>query len=225
MPRRTLAEEIAAARREAGLPPLESRESRRQKNPHRLKVVEASQGVPPQSPPRQGPPHEDTPERAAPKKGGYYPTFNELDDTIIPEMKLNPYEQTVLRRLYRLSRGWKSQTCTVGMTAIALKCVISRNQVKRTIQALLSRGLIHVIRQSQEGTTYRVLPDIPGVPQEGIPQQGTPRQARGGPQEKRRGVPHGGTNKDSKDLINTDKKEDEKLMDAEEIKRILAKGE
>lgn len=194
-----------------------------------LKIVEKRESPAavvkkPTSVPQQGIPQQDTPERPAPKKGGYYPTFNELDDTIIPELKLNPYEQTVLRRLYRLSRGWKSQTCTVGMTIIAKNCVISRNQVKRTIASLLSRGLIHVIQQSQEGTTYRVLPNLPAVPvpQEGTPQQSTPPQKRGGPQHKRQGVPRGGTNKDSKDFINTDKKDGENLMSEEEIKRILA---
>lgn len=179
------------------------------------------ESVPPRRIPQPGIPERSTLKRPAPQKGGYYPTFNELDDRIIPELKLDTYEQSVLRRLYRLSRGFQSQTCTVGLTSIAKACAISRSRTQEAIASLLQRGLIQVTSEpTQDGTTYRVLPTIPAVPEKGIPPQN-----KSVPREAERGIPQSGTNKYNKDLINTDKKEDEKLMDAEEIKRILAEGE
>lgn len=199
-------EKMPLVRKTAGSPPLAE--------------VPRPESVPPRGIPQPGIPERSIPKRPTPQKGGYYPTFNELDDRIIPELKLDTYEQSVLRRLYRLSRGFQSQVCTVGLAAIAKACAISRSRTQDAVASLLQRGLIQVTQTpTQDGTTYRVLPALPAVPERGIPPQ------RGSvPPEVKRGIPQHGTNKYNKDLINTDKKDDEKLMDAEEIKRILAEG-
>jgi hypothetical protein len=134
---------------------------------------------------------------------GYYPTFNDLDDKIIPSYKLDTYEQSVLRRLYRLSRGFKSQECEAGLGALSKACNISRSQAQKTISSLIERGLIHSLGYSQNGTKYKVLEQLPAIPPKGIPQSGIPQQDEGVPQESSHGIPQGGNNKNNKDLINT----------------------
>lgn len=142
-----------------------------------------------------------TPEQSTDR--GYYPTFNDLDDNIIPAYKLDTYEQSVLRRLYRLSRGFKSQECEAGLGALSKACNISRSQVQKTVSSLMNRGLIHSLGHSQNGTRYRVLDQLPAVPHKGIPDRGIPHQEEGVPQESPQGIPQGGNNKNNKDLINT----------------------
>lgn len=166
-------------------------------------------GIPPQSRHKSQRPSEIKQERGpriAPEQSadrGYYPTFNDLDDNIIPAYKLDTYEQSVLRRLYRLSRGFKSQECEAGLGALSKACNISRSQVQKTISSLMNRGLIHSLGHSQNGTHYKVLDQLPAVPHKGIPPSGIPHQEEGIPQETARGIPQRGNNKNNKDLINT----------------------
>lgn len=134
---------------------------------------------------------------------GYYATFNDLDDRIIPAYKLDPYEQSVLRRLYRLSRGYRSLDCEVGLGALAKACNIARSKAQGTVASLNTKGLIRPLGHSQAGTKYRVLEQFPAVPQKGIPIQGIPQETEGIPQTKDQGIPQGGNNKNNKDLINT----------------------
>lgn len=138
---------------------------------------------------------------------GFYPTFNDLDDLIIPGHKLDTYEQSVLRRLYRLSRGFKSIDCETGLGAISKACNIARSQVQKTIASLLTRGLIRSLGHSQAGTKYRVLEQFPVVPSKGIPQQGIPQKDEGIPQAGLQGIPQRGNNKNNKDLSNTQTQE------------------
>jgi hypothetical protein len=139
---------------------------------------------------------------------GFYPTFNDLDDLIIPGHKLDTYEQSVLRRLYRLSRGFKSVDCETGLGAISKACNIARSQVQKTIASLLARGLIRSLGHSQAGTKYRVLEQFPAVPSKGIPQQGIPQKDEGIPQARLQGIPQHGNNKNNKDLSNTQTQEE-----------------
>ena len=73
---------------------------------------------------------------------GYFQYLNDLTDRVIPELKLKPFEQVVLNRLYRLSRGWKSEECTVGLGSLAKQCVMSRTSVQKSIAILVEKGLI-----------------------------------------------------------------------------------
>jgi hypothetical protein len=177
-----------------------------------------SGGVPLQGPPPQGIPHRGTPKpRQGVKAGapaisaheqpnaerGYYATFNDLDDKIIPAYQLDPYEQSVLRRLYRLSRGFRSLDCEVGLGSLAKACNIARSKAQGTVASLAAKGLIRPLGHSQSGTKYRVLEQFPAIPPKGIPQQGMPQENEGIPQIEDQGIPPGGNNKNSKDLINT----------------------
>jgi len=90
--------------------------------------------------------------------------LNDLSDRVIPLLKLKPFEQVVLNRLYRLSRGWKSEECTVGLGALAKQCVMSRTSVQKSIGILVEKGLIEDLGEDKkggkEGKRYRVLPGV-----------------------------------------------------------------
>jgi len=95
---------------------------------------------------------------------GYFQYLNDLSDRVIPLLKLKPFEQVVLNRLYRLSRGWKSEECTVGLGALAKQCVMSRTSVQKSIGILVEKGLIEDLGEDKkggkEGKRYRVLPGV-----------------------------------------------------------------
>ena len=106
---------------------------------------------------------------------GYYPVFNDISDRLIPELQLDPYQQAVLQRLYRLSRGWKSEECEVGLGTLAKYCVMSRSQVQRSVAKLIEKGLLESLgsskKGSKEGNRYRVLPGLKTAPRQTIPSQ------------------------------------------------------
>ena len=95
---------------------------------------------------------------------GYFQYLNDLSDRVIPGLKLKPFEQAVLNRLYRLSRGWKSEECTVGLGALAKHCVMSRTSVQKSIVVLVEKGLIRDLGEDKkggkEGKRYKVLPGM-----------------------------------------------------------------
>lgn len=99
---------------------------------------------------------------------GYFPYLNDLSDRVIPELNLKPFEQVVLNRLYRLSRGWKSEECTVGLGTLAKQCVMSKTSVQKSIGILVEKGLIEDLgvgkKGDKEGKRYRVLPGTTILP-------------------------------------------------------------
>lgn len=107
------------------------------------------------------------------REKGYYAVFNDISDRLIPEMQLDPYQQAVLQRLYRLSRGWQSEECEVGLGTLAKYCVMSRSQVQRSVAKLIERGLLESLGSSKkggkEGNRYRVLPGLKSIPRRTIP--------------------------------------------------------
>jgi hypothetical protein len=98
------------------------------------------------------------------KAKGYYQVYNDMSDRLVPELKLTPYEQAVLHRLYRLSWGWKKEECEVGMGGLAKHCVMSKSQVKRSLLSLQEKGLIENLgtfkHGAREGNRYKVLPGL-----------------------------------------------------------------
>jgi hypothetical protein len=102
---------------------------------------------------------------------GYYPSYNDISDRLIPETGLNPFEQSVLQRLYRLSRGWKSDECEISHAEIVRSCNISKSQSQRTLAKLSARGLIVNLGRSKSGperNRFRVLPGVPVIPHKNI---------------------------------------------------------
>ncbi|MFL6254511.1 MAG: replication protein [Pyrinomonadaceae bacterium] len=155
---------------------------------------------------------------------GYYPTFNDISDRLVPELQLDAYEQVVVYRMYRLSRGWQKDTCVIGHTKLANSTNLSRSTVQKTIARLLERGLIEYLGDSgNDGTEYRVLPGVP-VLQRGIPPDGIPSQEKGIPSHGTRrshGIPSHGHNKNNIGFKNNNKKGVLRLA-PEEIKSFTA---
>ena len=145
---------------------------------------------------------------------GYFQFLNDLSDRVIPELKLKPFEQVVLNRLYRLSRGWKSEECTVGLGSLAKQCVMSRTSVQKSIGILVEKGLIEDLGEDKkggkEGKRYRVLPGMT-IPARTIPKDTIVKDEETmlpDTTEVRGTIPPNTPNKDSnKDLINTQTQE------------------
>lgn len=135
------------------------------------KVDVKSATIPQQTIPQQTIIHQTTVD----SNKGYYPVFNDISDRLIPELHLDPYQQAVLQRLYRLSRGWKSEECEVGLGTLAKYCVMSRSQVQRSVAKLIEKGLLESLgsskKGSKEGNRYRVLPGLKTIPRQTIPNQ------------------------------------------------------
>jgi len=104
--------------------------------------------------------------RAAPAQqaavAGYTRVSNDLLDRILPT--LDTYDQAVLIRLYRLSRGFSSDTCRVSVPTLAKACNVSERQVRKSVGKLEARELIERIEQdfgnkdkALRGTIFRIL--------------------------------------------------------------------
>jgi hypothetical protein len=198
-----------------------------------------SHSIPRDGIPRHGAPLVDEPQaaekpraRPSPKlaeivreERGYYPTFNDISDRLVPEMKLDAYEQVVVYRMYRLSRGWQKDTCVVGHTKLANSTNLSRSTVQKTVARLLERGLIENLGdRGNDGTEYRVLPGVP-VLQRGIPRDGIPSQARGGISHGTRrsdGIPSDGHNKNNKGFSKENNKKGINRLTPDEIQSFAA---
>lgn len=156
---------------------------------------------------------------------GYYPTFNDISDRLVPELKLDAYEQVVVYRMYRLSRGWQKDTCVVGHTKLANGTNLSRSTVQKTIARLIERGLIENLGdRGNDGTEYRVLPGVP-VLQRGIPRDGIPSQEKGGSSHGTRrsdGIPPGGHIKNSKGFSKDNNKKGINRLTPDEIRSFTA---
>lgn len=156
---------------------------------------------------------------------GYYPTFNDISDRLVPDMKLDAYEQVVLYRMYRLSRGWQKDTCVVGHTRLANSTNLSRSTVQKTVARLTERGLIESLGdRGNDGTEYRVLPGVP-VLHRGIPHDGIPRQAKGSSSHGTRrsdGIPPDGHNKNNKGFSKNNNKKGINRLSPEEIQSFTA---
>jgi hypothetical protein len=195
-----------------------------------------SADIPPQGIPRDGIPQRATPVPAVQKpeekpasrlaeivreERGYYPTFNDISDRLVPELMLDAYEQAVVYRLYRLSRGWQKETCVIGHTKLAKSTNLSRSTVQKTVARLVERGLIENLGdRGNDGTEYRVLPGVP-VLQRGIPSRGIPSQEKGGSSGGTRrpdGIPPGGHIKNNKGSLKENNKKGSIRLAPDEIK-------
>jgi hypothetical protein len=175
----------------------------RQTSPRQSRVRESivSQTIPPQN--------------RVDESRGYYPAYNDLSDRLVPELKLNPFEQSILNRLYRLSRGWKSDECEVGMGNLSKSCVMSKSQVQRSIASLIEKGLVENMGESKrgarEGNRYKVLPGLPAIPGKSIVSQSVVNKESSVSSENidsSQTIPSENINKYSnKDLINTQTQE------------------
>jgi hypothetical protein len=96
---------------------------------------------------------------------------NELLDRVFPT--LMPSDQSVLLRLYRLTRGFHNDTIKVSMGKLAIACHLSSRQVTTCVQRLERRKLIEKVsvdwsnkNQAERGVVIKIL--LPAVPREKI---------------------------------------------------------
>jgi hypothetical protein len=79
----------------------------------------------------------------------FYRIPNELDDRVIPTLR--PTEQSVLRRIYRLTRGFRKDTCTVSVTKLASACNVSARKVAYALNVLEGRGYLKRLDTGNKG--------------------------------------------------------------------------
>jgi hypothetical protein len=84
----------------------------------------------------------------------YYSAPNELDDRVMPTLR--PSEQVVLRRIYRLTRGFHKATCNVSVGKLARACNVSEKKAGEALNLLEDRGFIRRIDSSNKGKTNEV---------------------------------------------------------------------
>jgi hypothetical protein len=141
---------------------------------------------------------------------GYFSIYNDITDRMIREMTLDVYEQSVLLKMYRESRGWKSEECEISHAEIVRSCNISKSQSQRTLAKLSSKGLIVNMGRSKSGperNRFKVLPGLPVVPQKNIFREDISREGADVPQENKvsgQDISCANTNKNNnKVLVNT----------------------
>lgn len=84
----------------------------------------------------------------------YYSAPNELDDRIMPTLR--PSEQVVLRRIFRLTRGFHKATCNVSVGKLARACNVSEKKAGEALNLLEDRGFIRRVDSSNKGKTNEV---------------------------------------------------------------------
>lgn len=94
------------------------------------------------------------------RDAGYTQIPNAILDAVLPRLSL--LEQAVYLRLYRLSYGFRSETCTVGFPALAKSCHCTDRAVRTAINRLEDLGLVERIgatfnaASGPRGNIYRV---------------------------------------------------------------------
>jgi hypothetical protein len=100
------------------------------------------------------------------RKAGYLKLPNEILDTVLPH--LSPTEAVVFLRLFRLSIGFGSNRCTVGITALIQACNISEQTCRTALRRLIDMShimQIEVINTKElKGTTYEILTGLETIP-------------------------------------------------------------
>jgi hypothetical protein len=94
---------------------------------------------------------------------------NDLSDRVMRTLELS--DQSVLNRLYRLTRGFHQEICKVSKESLAEACNLHSRQIPRSTKRLVARGLIEIVGHDtahpdprQRGTIYRILiPAAAGV--------------------------------------------------------------
>ena len=104
---------------------------------------------------------------------GWLALPNDVIDKVLPTLSLP--EQAVLLRMYRLSRGYGSEVCTIGYVTLGKLCNISRNTVKSAVKSLISAGWIECLEQGvgADHSTYKI-----NLPPATVVKSGTPKTGR-----------------------------------------------
>jgi hypothetical protein len=102
------------------------------------------------------PPARDLPLKAHLDKSLFFSFFNEMVDELLP--MLDPTEQVLYIRLFRLSYGFNQNYCTVSQSLLIERTGFSRNTVRTSLQSLAQKGWIRIVEAGNRvSTTYRVV--------------------------------------------------------------------
>jgi hypothetical protein len=109
---------------------------------------------------------------------GWLALPNDVVDKLFPTLSLP--EQAVLLRMYRLSRGYGSEVCTIGYVTLGKLCNITRNTVKGAVKSLIASGWIECLEQGTgaDHSTYKINIPSATVAKSGTPKSGTPKSGR-----------------------------------------------
>jgi hypothetical protein len=79
--------------------------------------------------------------------------------------------------MYRLSRGYGSEVCTIGYVTLGKLCNITRNTVKSAVRSLIASGWIECLEQGAgaDHSTYRINLPLAAVVKSGTPKIGRQR--------------------------------------------------
>src|SRR5262249_48331502 len=76
------------------------------------------------------------------EKSQFFGFYNEVTDNLLPT--LNPAEQILYSRLFRLSYGFNRNYCTVSQQLLRERTGLSRNTVRTGLQSLVFQQWLHV---------------------------------------------------------------------------------
>jgi Helix-turn-helix domain len=106
--------------------------------------------------PAVAPPTQALPLREHLDKSLFFGFFNEMVDQLLP--MLDPTEQVLYIRLFRLSYGFNRNYCTVSQSLLIERTGFSRNTVRTSMQSLVHKGWIGIVGAGNRvSTTYRVV--------------------------------------------------------------------
>jgi hypothetical protein len=131
-----------------------------------------------------------------PQVDGHLKLWYELIDHLYPQ--LTPNERAVHENLYRLSWGWDSPTCIVGLPKLAKRCNLAISTTQIAVNSLIEKRLVKKLgtvqgKGKQQGAIYEVTPPNAQLRAQGLPKSGRlPKSDR---------LPKSGTN-----IINTQRK-------------------
>jgi hypothetical protein len=89
-------------------------------------------------------------------KSLFFGFFNEMVDDLLPT--LDPNEQVLYIRLFRLSYGFNRNYCTVSQSLLIERTGFSRNTIRTSLQSLVQRGWVNIVGSGNRvSTTYQVI--------------------------------------------------------------------
>ena len=130
-------------------------------DPQNLTLNQSSQQtrIPAQTPRVQSPQSSQLPHDLRLKdhmdKSLFFSFFNEMVDDLLP--MLEPNEQVLYIRLFRLSYGFNRNYCTVSQSLLIERTGFSRNTIRTSLQSLVQKGWISIAEAGNRvSTTYQV---------------------------------------------------------------------
>lgn len=110
-----------------------------------------------------------------PQVDGHLRLWYELIDHLYPQ--LTPNERAVHENLYRLSWGWDSSTCIIGLPKLAKRCNLAISTTQVAVNSLIEKRLIKKLgavhgKGKEQGAIYEVIPPNAQVRAQGLPKSG-----------------------------------------------------